>query len=192
MAIYELSKLKLLEFLYFKIYPTFGRSCVSVAHSHTDSLLCMIKVDSETYLGRMKELAPLMDYSNLNKSHKLYSTQNYCVMGKMKMLDGIIEFLGLKPSQYSLKFADSLEITKCSGVPKETQKSEFRHELYRAALNHENRNKVEIKTVRMVEGKILNLTVTRFGLGGVDISRFFIDNCNILPFGHWRITSNME
>ena len=189
MVIYELSKIKILEFLYFKIYPAFGINCVSVAHSHTDSLLCSIRVDSDTYIKRMKELSPLMDYSNLDPSHELYSKSNYCVMGKMKMTDHIIEFIGIKPSQYSLKFANESEKCKCSGVPKRTQKSEFRHEVYREALRNENRNKVDIDTVRMVDGKIVNLTVKRFGLGGIDVSRYFINNYFSLPFGHWKLAN---
>ncbi len=149
--------------------------------------LVSVQLTGDEYIKRLGSLADIFDFSTLDKSHVLYSTNNRLSLGKFKMVDNISEFVGLRPGSYSIQLSNDKEITKCSGISQKGNESLFRHQKYKDSISQNNQTLVKVLGVRLVDNKILNMQFERHCFDALDLSRYYIDNYNSLPFGHWRL-----
>jgi len=101
-CILELSKLIMYKFYYDYLKPHYGNHC-KLLFKDTDSLCCQIHT-TDLYTD-MSEAMDLIDTSNFEPDHPLYSTRNHRVLGKMKSKTGSVpphEFVSLRAKMYSL------------------------------------------------------------------------------------------
>lgn len=75
----ELSKLHMFDFHYNVMKPLFGGN-IEVLFSDTDSLCYHIK--DSAMQEKLVSIRHMLDFSNYNQNHPLYSTENKCVPGK--------------------------------------------------------------------------------------------------------------
>lgn len=96
-TILELSKLHMYKSWYDTIMPTFGEDNVDMLFSDTDSLCFQIRHigDADTAL---EMLAPIMDFSNLPPSHRLFDDSRKNALGyfKSEISDVPKAFAGVK------------------------------------------------------------------------------------------------
>ncbi|CAC5381016.1 unnamed protein product [Mytilus coruscus] len=106
-VILDLSKQLMYEFHYKVIKPMYGDN-VNLLFTDTDSLCYEVKTD-DIYKDR-KTIHNLLDTSNYEEGHPLYSNTNKKVPGKMKdELGGIPikEAIMMRPKMYSITYAET-------------------------------------------------------------------------------------
>ena len=84
-CILELSKLAMYEFYYDYLKTKYQNRC-SLLFTDTDSLCC--EIQTVDIYQDMSESMELLDTSNFDKDHTLYSTHNHRILGKMKSETG--------------------------------------------------------------------------------------------------------
>jgi len=136
-SILDLSKVLMYEFHYNYMVSKYGSNC-KLLFTDTDSLCYDVK--TEDIYRDMEKDVDLFDTSEYDNSHFLYSTDNKKVLGKMKdETHGvpIVEFVGLRPKMYSLKYEEngkSIEKKTAKGIAKNVTKRSIRHAHYSVFL----------------------------------------------------------
>jgi hypothetical protein len=105
-SILEISKFIMYDFFYNILVPYFGVDGVKLLYSDTDSLA--INVKTCDILTDLKNLSSNMDFSNLDKSHPLFSLENKALLFKFKeefSLNPISRLCALKSKVYSFETA---------------------------------------------------------------------------------------
>ncbi|CAG2214067.1 unnamed protein product [Mytilus edulis] len=149
----------------------------------TDSLCYNINTD-DIYQDMMED-RHLFDTSEYHPEHRLYSTLNKKVLGKMKdETHGIPiqEFVGLKSKMYSLIYEENetlCEKKTAKGIKKSVIKHDTRHEHYKQCL---------FTQIRSYDHTLYNISINKLGLSPYDDKRYLLDDgIQSLAYGHWRI-----
>lgn len=111
-SILELSKLRMAQLYYSDIQPALGVGNVSVVMSDTDSFLLSVKGHTQDQI--MDKLAHIMDFSNFDPKHRLYSPERKRVPGYLKNempKTSILEAVALKAKSYALKTEEGVKAT---------------------------------------------------------------------------------
>jgi len=91
------------EFYYDCLLPTFGDR-LHRCFTDTDSFVC--HVESDDLVGELGVIAnQWLDTTNFERTHPLYSSTNFCALGKFKSESVDVpptEFCGLRSKMYSL------------------------------------------------------------------------------------------
>jgi hypothetical protein len=115
--ILELSKLHMYKFWYDILKANYGNK-LQLLMTDTDSFI--FKIDCDDIFEELAKYKHMFDFSNYDKTHKHFSTQNKKVPGKMKREypgDIIMQFVGLRSKCYSFKFwFDEIEKKVAKGV----------------------------------------------------------------------------
>ena len=137
-AILELSKYVMSSIYYKVIQPTFDKQA-SIIFSDTDSYALLLPVASADEACRM--LSPIMDFSNLDPCHPLYSDKLKNVAGFLKNETPsarILKMCALKAKTYAYVTEQDLNASKatqakCKGV-KKSARDKLRFEHYKQCI----------------------------------------------------------
>ena len=107
-VVLELSKLHMCETYYILLQPYFGEKLLQLHYMDTDSFI--LKESTKDIIKDLKKLGGVIDFSNLNENHELFSNKNLKVIGKFKIETPkkiwIDEFVCLRSKLYSFKCGD--------------------------------------------------------------------------------------
>ena len=136
-SVLELSKLRMYETYYDELQPYFGQENIQLLSMDTDSFL--LSVTTKDIVIDLKKLEDIFDFSNLNKTHELFSTKNKTVIGKFKIETPksiwIDEFVCLRSKMYAFKCGNDSK-NKLKGVSK-SQSKNIKFEEYKKCLDGE-------------------------------------------------------
>jgi len=112
------SKLVMYEFYYDCLLPKFGDR-LHLCFTDTDNFIC--DVESEDLVADLRSISDLLDTSNFDRDHPLFSEANRRTLEKFKSETADVpptEFCGLRSKMYSLATLDgSRSFLKANGVP---------------------------------------------------------------------------
>ena len=107
-SVLELSKLLMYETFYDILQPYFGNQNLQLHYIDTDAFV--LSIDSDNINIDLKNLEDIIDFSNLDKDHELYSTKNKKVVGIFKIETPknvfIDEFVCLRSKMYAFNCGD--------------------------------------------------------------------------------------
>ena len=190
LAILDLSKLHMFDLYYNYILPQTELSPIdnslSIMMSDTDSFLFYFK--NKTTAQFLKDIEPIMDFSNYPTDHQLFSKERAGHLGYLKdemkgePMKGVV---ALKSKCYSIKVKRE-SINKCKGIPKvATGKLKFKH--YKKSLF--NRTHI-FSTFSKINSKDHRVTTTSFkrkSLSCYDDKRYYLCDIHSLPYGHYKL-----
>ncbi|CAG2215764.1 unnamed protein product [Mytilus edulis] len=190
-TILDLSKTLMYDFHYNYIKDKYG-SRATLLFTDTDSLCYNINTD-DIYQDMMED-KHLFDTSEYNPEHRLYSTLNKKVLGKMKdETHGIPiqEFVGLKSKMYSLIYEENKKLCEkktAKGIKKSVIKHDTRHEHYKQSLFNKEIHMSTMTQIRSYDHTLYNISINKLGLSPYDDKRYLLDDgIQSLAYGHWRI-----
>ena len=82
-VVLELSKLHMYETNYEKLQPYFGMEYIQLHYMDTDNFI--LSVNANDLIKDLNKLEKKIDFSNLNKSHGIFSGKNKKFIGKFKI-----------------------------------------------------------------------------------------------------------
>ena len=130
-SVLQLSKLIMYETFYDKLQPYFGQENIQLHFMDTDSFV--LSVGTKDIIRDLKNLEDIIDFSNLDENHELFSNKNKNVIGKFKIETPkniwIDEFICLRSKCYAFKCGDDSKI-KLKGFSKSQLKNIKFEEFY--------------------------------------------------------------
>ena len=187
-CILELSKLVMYKFYYEYLKPKYNDRC-KLLFTDTDSLCCEIET-SDLYRD-MGEAMDLIDTSNFEPDHPLFSAKNHRVLGKMKSETGSIppkEFVGLKAKMYSLSCGNKSQ-KKVKGIKKNYVKKHIRHDSFLKVLQStSSTTQAKFRLFKSTNHVLNTVEMTKLCLSAFDDKRYILDNgiCT-LAYGHYSL-----
>ena len=107
-SVLELSKLLMYEIYYDKLQPYYGQKNIQLHYMDTDSFV--LSVNTKDIIKNLTNLEDKFDFSNLDKTHELFTNKNKKVIGKFKIEIPknlwIDEFVCLRSKMYAFKCGD--------------------------------------------------------------------------------------
>jgi len=186
--ILNITKVYMYNFWYNVIKVNFN--CASLASTDTDSMLFTFKSKNPNSI--FKRLAHHFDFSNLDKTHELYSTENKGVLGKFKMETQGKKVLALccvKSKVYSLLFEDSC-VKKLKGIQKDYVLNKLTFDDYVNCVKYSETRFALFRTIVSREHELYTVQQCKLALECTDHKRFTMpDRINTLAFGNYRILS---
>ena len=190
LTVLELSKLLMYDFHYNYFLKKF--ETVKVLMSDTDSFCYYIKTKKDFY-KTIKEDLDWFDFSNYNKEHELYNTDNHLVPGKMKDEMGgkiIDEFVGLRSKMYSVTVQNQQDKKAAKGFLRSIQK-DIRHEDYLRCIDETTDLSFTGHKIHQEHHQIFLSEVTKKGLCAYNDKKYIdkkgFRNFNCLSFGHYKL-----
>jgi len=124
----------------------------------------------------------------LKRTHPLYSSTNFCVLGKFKSETAdvpLTEFCGLHWKAYSLSTLTSdREYRKAKGVPKLYVKKHVTHEQYLHVLRCWLRTSCRFRAFRSQNHRVTTCVISKVCLSCIDDKRYLLlDAINSLTYG---------
>lgn len=191
-AILELSKAEMVDLWYNKI-STVPNSNLQLAMSDTDSFIYL----TDNKEAHWKHLKPILDYSNYDPKHPLYSTVNKARLGFIK--DEFCgkfkckEFVGLRSKTYSLLLDDPiknvhLEKKVCKGVGRLAIENRLSFSQYKTCLFEQKNFFHDFFSIRSKKHLVKTVNIKKKSLCFLDTKRYLL-NCGIhsLPYGSYLI-----
>ena len=136
-SVLELSKLLMYETYYDNLKPYFGQENIQLHYMDTDSFI--LSVNTKDIIKDLKNLGDIFDFSDLDKTHELFSDKNKKVIGKFKIETPkniwIDEFVCLRSKMYAFKCGNDSK-NKLKGVSK-SQSENIKFEEYKKCLDGE-------------------------------------------------------
>ena len=137
-TVLELSKLLMHETYYDKLQPYFRQENIQLHYMDTDSFI--LSVNTKDIIKNMKNLEDIFDFSNLDKTHELFSNKNKKVIGKFKIETPkniwIDEFICLRSKMYAFKCGGDSK-NKLKGISK-SQSKNIKFEEHKKCLDGED------------------------------------------------------
>lgn len=205
-AILDLSKLRMYRLQYVELekYRQEFNCEIEVIAGDTDSFFLHCRgVDVQNKLLPAMLRDELLDTSNFDPSHALYTTRFTNEIGKFKDETGqkfeIIEAVFLRPKCYSLKTNEEACIKKAKGITYKTVKDVLTHDdyknIYAAYEPHEHdeptspkRLCIDQTTIRSINHQLHTVTSSKVALTCMDDKRVWISKNSSLPYGHCDLT----
>ena len=136
-TVLELSKFLMYETYYDILQPYFGQENIKLYYMDTDSFV--LSVNTKDIIKNLQKLEDIFDFSNLDKTHELFSNKNKKVIGKFKIETPkniwIDEFICLRSKMYAFKFGGESK-TKLKGISN-SQSKNIKFEEYKDRLDGE-------------------------------------------------------
>ena len=159
-----------------------------LCYMDTDSFIYHIPMSQDAVNKILKEHADKFDFSNYDKEHGNYSTENKKVIGKMKdELGGVAmeEFIGLRSKMYNCKIKDGAGIKKAKGIKKNVVKREIVHENYIESLKEERIFRHQQRNIESHKHVVHSTERMKISLNPFDDKRYILnDGFNTLAHGH--------
>ena len=131
------------------------------------------------------------DLSNYPKYHFLYSEINNKVIGRFKdETAGVLikEYVGLRPTMYSILLSNEESSKRAKGVKKHVLKKKNIHENYREVLDHGSTLHHPMNMIRNLGHRIYPTLVNKISLSAVDTKRYILpDRIHTLAYGHYKL-----
>ena len=182
-TVLDLSKLLMYETYYGKLQPYFGRENIQLHFMDTDSFI--LSVNTKDIIKGLKNLEDIFDFSNLDKTHELFTNKNKKVIGKFKIETPKNiwrdEFICLRSKMYAFKCGDDSK-NRLKGISK-AQSKNIKFEEYKKCLDREKYqsecNNFNLRSINheMVLQKIKKSTLSIF-----DDKRCYINNIESIPW----------
>ena len=81
-----------------------------------------------------------------------------------------------------------MEHKKAKGVPKKAVKRALNFENYRRTLDENESKKISFNSIRSFKHQIYSITCNKLGLSNYDNKRYYFNNDESYPHGHYRIS----
>jgi hypothetical protein len=192
-VILELSKLKFYDGYYNQLKKYFGNNLIPI-YGYTDSILAEITLEpGKSLTDDLKMCSNFFDFSNLPRTHCLYSRDNEFEPGMWKLCyEKVLEFVGMRPTSYSLKILDTNEdlayVYKAAGVAQDKLDMKLSHELYKKCVEDPRElGRVKMQKIKRVGTSLFLTTTDRLTYHGLDVSRYIISNTLSFPYGYYRL-----
>ena len=188
MSILDYSKTHMYSFYYDVLKPKYDNK-IKLVYTDTDSYV--IKVETDDLYEDFKDINDYMDFSGYPPEHPNYDKTNKKVLGKFKdEMNGkiITHFIGLKPKAYCYKlYGDEKEHKKSKGVVKHKVSNQLSYKTYEETLNRNCKEQVSFNTIRSKNHQIYSINQTKHALSNYDNKRYWFNDFESLPFGHYAI-----
>ena len=186
-CILDNSKALMYDLHYNFIRARYGDNAI-LLFTDTDSL-CYLIITKDAYLD-MLENTHLLDTSNYDKGHFLFSMENKKEVGLLKDETGgkpILEFVGLRPKMYSILLNDATKKV-AKGVKKTTINKHLRHNEYKRALFYGERFVHKMTSIQSKEHQLFTVSINKTSLCPMDDKRYLLDDgITSLAYGHYSI-----
>ena len=190
MSILDLSKVHMYSFFYDVLKAKYEKN-IRLIYTDTDSYV--LQTFTEDIYDDWKDLSEYMDFSGYDKKHPCYDPTNKKVLGKFKdEMDGkvITNFIALRPKMYCLKVFNEQKVEKkAKGVPKNTVKKDLDMKDYENTLHKHKPKNVNFNAIRSKNHQIYSINQSKVGLTSYDNKRYWVNDTESVPYGHYSITS---
>ena len=182
-TVLELSKLLMYETYYDKLQPHFGQENIQLHYMDTDSFI--LSVNTKDIIKYLKNLEDIFDFSNLDKTHKLFSNKNKKVIGKFKIETPkniwIDEFVCLRSKIYAFKCGNDSN-NKLKGVSK-SQSKNIKFEEYKKCLDGEDyQRECNNYIIRSINHEMVLQRIKKSTSSIFDNKRCYINNIECKPW----------
>ena len=182
-SVLELSKLLMYETYYEKLQPYFGYENIQLHYMDTDSFV--LSVNTQNIIKDLRNLEDIFDFSNLDKTHELFSIKNKKVIGYFKIETPkniwIDEFVCLRSKMYAFKCGDDSK-NKLKGVSK-SQSKNIKIEEYKKCLDGEEyQQECDNYIIRSSNHEMVLQKVKKSTLSIFDDKRCYINNIESNPW----------
>jgi hypothetical protein len=185
--IWNLSKVFMFDYWYFKMKPVFGNS-ISLNCMDTDSYC--FSHESDNYLIEFEKLKDTLDLSNLDPSNPLYDISNKKVLGKFKFENAdkkIVAVCCVKSKVYSLLFEDSC-MNKLKGVQKKFVKKNISFDDYKKCVLENEKKFAIYKSIISREHTLFTVQQCKLALECTDFKRHILpDRIHTLAHYNYRL-----
>ena len=189
MSILDLSKIHMYGFYYDVLKDKYQEN-IRLIYTDTDSYV--IQTFTEDIYEDWMNIKDYMDFSGYDKNHQCCDATNKKVLGKFKdEMDGkiITNFIALRPKMYCLKvFNEKKAEKKAKGVPKLKVKRDLDMKDYEATLHEHIPKNVNFNAIRSKNHQIYSINQSKVGLTSYDNKRYWLDDTESLPYGHFSLT----
>jgi len=200
-SVLELSKLEMYDFHYNK-FKKYYKDNLKMLMTDTDSFIYEIKTDD--LYSDLEKFKDDFDFSNLDKKHPLYNTNNKKVVGKMKIETGslqITEFCGIRSKCYSYILDDNKvkefndnnndnmksENKKCKGIKTGCVKNEINHLDYYDAIHHLKTKDVCFNSIQSKSHCVNSVSINKIAICPYDDKRLLKKNMiDTYAIGHYK------
>jgi hypothetical protein len=178
--------------------PTDNKLRLRIQYVDTDSIVLHLHLSPQQELRFYKELSHLFDFSDLNKAHKLYSTENSTRIGVLKDESkgrDIVKFLTTSAKCYWVEYASceceekckhESSMCKCKAVPHFVQRTQLKLSDFENALrNPHKRKKLEYFLIRIGEDRQIFTIKCKRRVMNVHDSKRYVIGTDSLALGHY-------
>ena len=192
-TVLELSK-KYMYSLHYNLFKNHYKDNINLIYTDTDSLIYEIKTNK--YFEDLGDyFSPIMDFSNFDKKHKLYSDKNNKMIGYLKSEYGeknMNEFVGLKSKLYSILYDETSNKKTAKGLQKTILTKLINHEHYREVILNQKLYSSSMKRIQSKDHNLQTIELTKLIFQPFDDKRFILnDGINSIPFGHYSIETDL-
>ena len=185
-TVLELSKLHMYETYYDKLQPYFGEENIQLHYIDTDAFI--LSVNTKDIMKDLKNLEDIFDFSNLDKTHELFSNKNEKVIRFFKIETPksiwIDEFVCLRSKAYSFKCKDNEEDkNKIKGISKSQSKHIKFEEYYNCLFGREYQKECKNCIIRSINHEMVLQEVKKSTLSIFDDTRCYL---NIIESKPWN------
>jgi hypothetical protein len=198
--ILELSKLHMYKFWYDILKANYDNK-LQLLMTDTDSFI--FKIECDDIFEELAKYKHMFDFSNYDKTHKHFSTQNKKVPGKMKREypgDIIIQFVGLRSKCYSFKFLfDQLEKKVAKGVTRVNKEKHITFDDYVKVLTSQNPKTVTETKLQSNKMRMHLIEQEKVALDSDDDKRIWLGHDKkplteewgrTVPHGHYQLINS--
>lgn len=186
--ILSLSKVFMINFWYNILKPNFNS--IRLIFTDTDSFNFSYKSDNPIEI--FKKLAPYFDYSNLDESHALYSTENKGVLGKFKLEsegNKIKAVVSVKSKVYCILYENSC-LKKLKGIQRNYVLNKVTFNDYLNCVKNDETRFALYKSIICREFQLYTVQQSKLALSNLDYKRHLLPCRNFtLPHSHYAIKS---
>ena len=184
-SILELSKLHMYETYYDTLQPYFGQENLQLHYIDTDGMILSMK--TKDIIKDLKNLEDIVDFSNLDENHKLYSEKNKKIIGKFQNECAkniwIDEFVCLRSKAYSFKCKNIDENkNKIRGISKSQSKHIRFEEYYNCLFGKEYQRECNNYIIRSINHEMFLQEVKKSTLSIFDDKRCYINETESIPW----------
>jgi len=177
--------------LHYKLFKDYYQDKINLIYTDTDSLIYEIKTDKYNE-DLANYFAPIMDFSNFDKNHPLFSEKNKKLIGYLKSEYGekiMNEFVGLKSKLYSILYDEKSNKKTAKGLQKTILNKYINHEQYRNVILSNKLFSSSMNRIQSKEHHLQTIELTKLIFQPFDDKRYILeDGINTIPFGHYSIT----
>ena len=182
-AVLELSKLHMYETYFDKLQPYFGEENIQLHYIDTDAFV--LSLNTNDINKDLKKMEDIFDFSNVEKSHELFSNRIKKVVGNFKPETPksfwIDEFFCLRSKMYSFKCGDDSK-NKLEGVSKSQSKHNKFEEYYNCLFGGEYQKECDNFIIGSLSHEMYLQKVRKTTLSIFDDKRCHVNETEIIPW----------
>ena len=176
-TVLELSKILMYETYYDKLQPYFGQENLQLHFVDTDAFV--LSLNTKDIIKDLKISEDIIDFSNSDENHELFSNKNKKVIGKFKLKTPksfwIDEFLCLRNKMYAFK-SDNDSKNKLKGISKSQSKNIKFQEYKKCLYGEEYQRECNNYIIRSINHEMHLQEVKKSTLSIFDDKRCYINN----------------